>query len=116
MRAPLLTIAPLAACAMMADTSNYAGQMRPLAGTCDPASQAVLSLRNNTIIFAPASGTIFLRGALTGATANAQLTLTDPDKHPYQLTFRAVLDGKTMSGTYVTPRCRYAVTLWRTGD
>jgi hypothetical protein len=114
MRLLILALILLAGCA--AATRNYAGDVRPIAGTCDPASQAVLTIRDKAIIFAPASGTIFLRGALAGQSANADLTLTDPNKHPYHLTFQGVLEGRSISGTYTTPRCRYAATLHLIND
>jgi hypothetical protein len=114
MRLFLLALLPLAACA--AATQNYAGDVRPIAGTCDPASQAVLTIRNRSIIFAPASGTTLLRGERSGQSTNASLTLTDPNKHPYQLTFQGTLEGDTITGTYTTPRCRYAAALRLTND
>jgi len=114
MRLILLALLPLAACA--AATQNYAGDVRPIAGTCDPAGQAVLTISNKSIIFAPASGTLFLRGELSGDSASASLTVTDPNKQPYRLTFQGTLEGKTIAGTYTTPRCRYAATLRLTGD
>jgi hypothetical protein len=117
MRPSLLLLLPLLAAACSADTLNYAGTIRPLAGTCDPIAQAVLTRRDTTILFAPAAGTLILRGQLTGEkTLAADLTLTDPNKQPYHLTFQGKLDGKRVDGTYTTPRCRYAVNLSLTGD
>lgn len=107
---------PLAACSMVADTLNYAGPMRPVAGTCDPESQAALTLHKTDTVFAPASGTLELHGQVSGQSVMAQLDLTDPNKHPYHLLFEGVRDGKDITGTYTTPRCRYAVTLHLTGD
>jgi hypothetical protein len=111
-----LAIVPLAACAIAADTLNYAGTMRPLAGTCDPPSQALLTLRRTDIVFAPSSGTLYLQGQLIGQSATAQLDLTDPNKHRYHLQFQAMRTGKNITGTYTTPACRYSVTLHLTGD
>ncbi len=114
MRLTLLALLPFAACT--AATQNYAGEVRPLSGTCDPAAQGVLTIRNKSIIFAPASGTLFLRGERSGQSTNASLTVTDPNKRPYQLTFQGTLEGNTITGTYTTPRCRYAATLHLTED
>jgi len=111
-----LAILPLVACSVMADTLNYAGTMRPVAGTCDPASEAVLTRRESAIIFAPAGGTLLLDGKLNGQQLVAILTLSDPNKQPYHLVFEGTLTGKSINGTYTTPRCRYAVSLHRTGD
>jgi hypothetical protein len=114
MRTALLALIQLAACA--AATRTYGGDVRPIAGTCDAAAQATLTIRDKSIIFAPASGTIYLRGELSGQSTNADLTVTDPNKRPYHFAFQGVLDGTTITGTYTTPRCRYAVTLHLTED
>jgi len=116
MRFLCLALVPLVACSTLANSANYAGQLRPVAGTCDPASQAVLTLRQKKIVFAPAAGTILLRGELIGQRAAAELTLPDANKHPYKLSFQGILAGKDINGTYATPRCRYAVTLHLTSD
>jgi hypothetical protein len=116
MRNCLLALISLAGCTINAHTINYVGIMRPVAGTCDPQSEASLTLRGSEIVFAPASGTIFLRGQLTGQTAAAALSLTDPNKRAYPLTFDGTKIGKNISGTYITPRCRYAVVLHQSSD
>jgi hypothetical protein len=117
MRTPALILLPFLAAGCSAPTLNYAGTIRPVTGTCDPTSQAILTRRDTTIIFAPAAGTIMLRGQLNAAeTLTAGLTLTDPNKKPYQLTFQGTLQGKHIDGSYITPRCRYAVDLTLTGD
>ena len=107
---------PLAACSLLPDTLNYGGTLRPVSGTCDPPTEAVLTIRKADIIFAPASGTLLLRGRITGNALSAGLALTDPNKHPYQLAFQGTRMGTQIAGTYSTPRCRYAVTLHLTGD
>jgi len=114
MRFLIIAIVTLAACS--AATQNYSGDLRPIAGTCDPPSEALLTLRNTTIIFAPASGTTLLRGKIDGQVASADLKLIDPGKQPYHLSFQGVLNGRIITGTYVTPRCRYAATLRLTDD
>jgi hypothetical protein len=117
MRPTLILCLPLLAAACTADTLNYVGTMRPVAGTCDPTTQAVLTRRDTTIIFAPAAGTLELHGQLSNEKIlAARLTLTDPNKQPYSLTFRGQLDGKRIDGTYTTPRCRYTVNLSLTTD
>jgi hypothetical protein len=113
--APILL--PLLACACTAPTLNYAGSLRPVTGTCDPATQAVLTRRDTSIIFAPAAGTLILHGELSAEkNLAADLILADPNKQSYHLTFQGQLDGKKIVGTYTTPRCRYAVNLLLTGD
>jgi len=117
MRQCLILCLSLSASACTAETLNYAGTLRPIAGTCDPTTQAVLTRRDTTIIFAPAAGTIELHGQLTAdKNLAAQLTLTDPSKQPYNLSFQGQLDGNRIDGTYTTPRCRYAVNLSLTTD
>ncbi len=117
MRQVLILCLPLIVAACTADTLNYAGNLRPIAGTCDPTSQAILTRRDTTIIFAPAAGTLELHGQLTNdKNLAAKLTLTDPNKQPYNLTFEGELDGKRVDGTYTTPRCHYAVNLTLTTD
>ncbi len=113
MRFLWLALVPLAACST---TANYAGELRPVAGTCDPASQAVLTLRKSAIVFAPAAGTVLLRGELVGQSVVADLTLDDPNKHPYRLAFQGTLSASNIIGIYSTPRCKYAVTLHLTTD
>jgi hypothetical protein len=106
----------LASCSMADATLTYAGTMRPVSGTCDPQSQAALTLRKTDIVFAPASGTLELRGQLNNQSVSALLDLTDPNKHAYHLRFEGIRSGKEIAGIYTTPRCRYAVTLHLTGD
>ena len=117
MRAPHLSLLPLILCSCTAQTLNYAGTLRPVAGTCDPAMQAVLTMRDTTIIFAPAAGTLLLRGD-RGDERNltAALILTDPNKQPYRLSFQGRLDNNHVTGTYTTPRCRYEADLALTHD
>lgn len=90
---------------------NFIGTLQPETGYCDPASQAELSIEGSGILFAPSSGTILLRGQKSGENLTAATTLPGADKMPYALSFRGVLSGKTISGTYATPRCRYIVKL-----
>ena len=117
MRAYFFALLPLIACSCSAETMNYAGTLRPLAGTCDPTMQAVLTRRGTTIVFAPAAGTLILRGQLSGEkNLAASLTLADPNKQPYRLAFEGILEGTHISGTYNTPRCRYRADLALTGD
>ena len=75
-----------------------------------------LTLRKSAFVFAPDSGTIILTGHLTAGQLAASLTLPGADKKPYPVTFAANLNATTISGTYITPRCRYAVSLHATTD
>ncbi len=113
----ILALLPLmlAACAD-APSTIYAGPVTPQSGMCDPVSQATLTLRKSAFVFAPDSGTIILTGHLTAGQLAASLTLPGADKKPYPVTFAANLNATTISGTYITPRCRYAVSLHATTD
>jgi hypothetical protein len=104
----------LSACA--SSTANYAGKLTPITGTCDPSPEATLTLRNGQIVFAPAAGAILLQGALAGTDLSASLTVTDPNKRPYILTFRGTRTGPEIRGIYATPRCRYLAELVLTRD
>ncbi len=106
----------LAACTGLAETRTYAGPQRPIAGACDPASHATLTRRGTSIVLAPNDGTLTLQGMLAGSELSASTTLTGADKHPYRLTFAGQLAGTQITGTLVTPRCRYALNLALTDD
>jgi hypothetical protein len=43
----------------------------------------------------------------------ASLETQGADRKPYHLSFTGTVTGQTLAGAYVTPRCRYAVTLTR---
>lgn len=105
----------LSACAD-APSTIYAGPVTPTAGMCDPRSRATLTLKQSAFVFAPNSGTLILAGHLTAGQLAASLTLPGADKKPYPVSFTATLAGTTIAGTYITPRCRYAVSLTATQD
>jgi len=112
----LLLALALAACSGVQETRHYAGPQTPTAGTCDPPSRATLTRRGNTIILAPAQGTLALTGEIHGTDLSAQTTLTGADKKPYSLIFTGHVTGPAIAGTLVTPRCRYTLALKLTGD
>jgi hypothetical protein len=115
MRKILLLLPLLSACAAPR-TDIFAGPLTPQSGTCDPPAQATLTLRDNTLVFAPNSGTLILNGAIAGAIVQAAATLPGADRKPYPVSFQATRQGNLISGTYTTPRCRYHVALHLTGD
>jgi hypothetical protein len=93
----------------------FTGQTRPLAGTCDPPSTAILTLRHRAVAFAPNTGTLVLKGTADQAGhLTADLTLQGIDHKPYRLTLDATHQAHTIEGTYTTPRCRYAISLRQT--
>lgn len=103
----------LAACAG-SSPSHFVGTLTPQAGVCEPASTATLNLREGEITFTPNEGTFILRGQ---SSPNEPLTAVWVPPRPLpgqRWRFTATATGPgTISGTYTTPRCTYAVTLWR---
>ena len=114
MRLILICLLPLAACGVE-PTSLYAGPQLPLAGTCDPASRATLTIRGASVVFAPQDGTTTLQGTVEGDSLSASTTLQGADRKPYTLRLSGHRAGDRIDATYTTPRCRYAVSLSRTG-
>ncbi len=95
----------------------FTGQTKPLAGTCDPPSAAVLTLRHRAVAFAPNTGTLVLKGIEDPpGHLTADLILPGIDHKPYRLALDAIRRAGTVDGTYTTPRCRYAITLKQTAD
>jgi hypothetical protein len=109
-------ILPLAACTGIQPTMIYAGDQRPIAGTCNPAGRATLTRRGNAIVLAPAEGTLILQGSAQGNAIAAHLTVPGMDHVPYSLSFTGQLDGENINGTLTTPRCRYVLALKLTSD
>ena len=114
MRMILLCLLPLSACLGVKTTRLYAGPQRPLAGTCDPASRATLSIRGNAMVFAPQDGTTTLQGTVEGTALSASAVFPGADRKSYRLQLTGQLAGDQIDATLVTPRCRYALTLTRT--
>jgi hypothetical protein len=108
-------IAAAALCASLAacsTTQTFTGSLQPQAGTCDVLNRATLQRQGHIIQFTPQDGVMVLDGTLstTGQITAAQQTL-GMDRKPYRLTFTGQLTGDTIQGNYVSPRCRYSVTL-----
>lgn len=112
-RHPVLPLAVLAAALTgCASDTSYAGKLAPLAGACDITNRATLQRHGNVVQFTPQDGVLTLDGTITsaGQITAAQQTL-GMDRKPYRLSFEGQLTGSTVTGTYVTPRCRYQVAL-----
>jgi len=107
--APLLIVWALAGCA---DDMGYAGTLAPVGGTCDTGTRATLQRHGSVIQFAPQDGVLTLDGTVNsaGQIVAAQQTL-GMDRKPYRLSFTGQVTGDNVTGTYVTPRCRYEATL-----
>jgi hypothetical protein len=95
---------------------SYAGQMSPQSGVCDAAAPAVLVKRGRYVQFTPQEGTLVLSGqTASDGTVQASLDTLGADRKPYHLSFQGRLTDRAGTGQYVTPRCRYIVTLRQEG-
>ena len=106
--APVILLS-ISACASREVT--YIGDLRPLAGVCDPPARAELTRKGKAILFLPNSGTIVLSGLQDGAIITATKTMVGADKKPYKQVFNGHLQDQAIQGTYETARCRYTVLL-----
>ena len=112
--APLLL---LAACASptAATDGQWFGDMTPEqpAPGCPPGRASLVSTRN-AVLFTPNEGTQTLVGTIeAGGAIAAERKTVGADKKPYVVTLSARVADEAISGTYATPRCRYAVRLGR---
>src|SRR5271163_2128113 len=107
-----LCIAALAAGCAAGPPDHFAGLLQPQAGTCDPPGRAELILNESHVLFTPREGIIALDGTLAAdGTIRASTVSNGMDHTPYRQTFNGQLTGDKVTGSYTTPRCRYAVTL-----
>jgi hypothetical protein len=108
-------LAPLILSTCAEPEAMFTGQPKPLAGTCDPPGTAILTVRHRAVAFAPSTGTLVLKGTADAAGhLTADLTLPGSDHKPYRLTLDATRHADSVEGTYITPRCRYAISLKQT--
>jgi hypothetical protein len=111
MRLALCVLLLLAQCSAGKD-ALYAGMVRPVAGTCNPAMRATLSLYGSNVQFAPTSGVVVLEGSLREAgRIEANLERSGIDRQPEQFSLHATLREGVVAGDYITPRCHYTVEL-----
>ena len=99
------------ACSGQRSSHLYAGQLEPVSGVCEPASQAQLVIHGQVVVFAPNSGTLVLTGRKEGSMLTATQSLAGVDRQPYILRFTGNLHGLEVGGVYSTARCRYRVQL-----
>ena len=111
--APLLL---LAACVGPSATDgSWFGAMTPeqASPACRPGRASLVASRG-AVLFTPDEGTWTLDGTVApGGAITAGRMTTGANKQPYATTLTAGLTGGAITGTYATPRCRYAVTLTR---
>lgn len=98
---------------------RWIGTVKPVSGSCDPASQATLNIESGrtppyTAIFTPTDGVLALHGKSDGiGQVTADLHTVGMNHQPYALAFNGTRDGDLIRGTYTTPRCRSNVELER---
>lgn len=112
----LPALALLAACANP-DMANgrWIGPLVPATpGPACPPSTGVAQFSANRLIFTPDEGTWVLQGAAApDGTVTAERTRQGADKQPFTTKLAAKWTQQTVTGTYTTPRCTYAVNLTR---
>jgi hypothetical protein len=107
----LITLLIVSACAGE-ERITYAGDLTPSSGTCDPPGRAALIRHGRYIQFTPRQGVLILDGQVApDGKVTASLDTPGADRKPYHLTFDARLTSSTINGTYITPSCRYTVSL-----
>lgn len=118
---PLLIAFSVSACASnpVGLQGRWVGTVKPISGTCDPASQAVLNIEVGRTppyeaVFAPTGGVLTLHGASDGVSqVAADLHTTGMNHQPYVVAFKGTKVGESIVGTYITQRCRSDVELQR---
>ena len=112
----MLLILALAGCipASSGVVGRWVGPVTPVAGTCDPAAQAVLVVSSKSATFSPDNGVLLLHGQADALGHVTSTLRTQGMNHqPYVLSLDATLRDDQIVGTYLTPRCRATVTLSR---
>ena len=112
MRTALLVVT-LAGCASVLPGAEvrYSGVSSPQA-PCGVASPATLVVRRLGFSFAPTSGVLLIPGDVAAdGTLTGSLSTVGMDRKPFTMTFGAKIVGAEVSGTYITPRCRFDVAL-----
>jgi hypothetical protein len=115
-RAVLASVLALSACASSTGPSGrWIGQVIPkIAGPVCVQTRGVLQIRDNLVSFEPNEGTWTLQGeAKPDGTLYADKSQIGTDKKPYETTLEARWTPTTVTGTYTTPRCTFAVNLSR---
>ena len=112
--APLFLLAACAGPVASAD-GRWFGTMTPVqASSGCVAGRASLVSSRGAVLFTPDEGTRTLEGTVSPEGAvTAERTTPGANKQPYTTTLTAQLAPGAITGTYATPRCRYAVALTR---
>jgi len=102
----------LAGCAVR--EARYTGTLTP-EGACGTAGRATLTVKDRHAEFAPNDGALVVPGEVAAdGTLSGRLERTGVDNKPYPLTLEGTVTEEVATGSYVTPRCRFALLLTRT--
>jgi len=114
--APSAVIILLGSCAA-GPPSRYAGTLTPISGTCDQPGRAILTRTEHHVQFVPYDGVIILPGVISQAgEIRAALAARGTATPLVPLLFSGQVRGNRITGTYSTPRCRYAADLAPVAD
>ncbi|NHN89042.1 hypothetical protein [Acetobacter conturbans] len=96
-------------------TGDWSGMLVTDKGTCPTQRESVLQVQANRLFFAPATGTLVLRGKpdKTSQRFHAQLVLKDMKGQPLPMVFDGHPEGDTIVGVFGTPNCRAHIVLTR---
>ena len=110
--APLLLLAACSTATTQADGRWFgAATPEPARPGC-AASRASLSVTLGAALFTPDEGTATLQGKIgLDGSITAQRTSIGANKQPYESRFNARPSSDGWAGTYITPRCTFAVVL-----
>lgn len=92
------------------------GQLVTDQGSCDETRDtSTFQIEKKRITFTPADGSILLTGVAEAGYAHyhAEALVRQPSGAPFPMVFEAHPEGKTIVGTYGTPRCRAHIVLKR---
>ncbi len=110
-----LALLSTACVSLSTPNGNYSGSINPtgISNSCE-AVRAFLNIQNGRILFVPNDATWTLEGtaALDGK-LQAERTGRSANKQPYSTRFTGTWAKESVSGTYTTPKCTYAVDLAR---
>ncbi len=112
MRAMLLALALTGCAEMLPGTdARYTGRVVP-ESACGTEAPATLVVRRSRFTFTPTDGVLLITGDVApDGTLAGQLTTPGVDRKPFTMTLAARIAATEVDGTYVTPRCRFRVTL-----
>ncbi|MEE8659196.1 Lipoprotein [Acetobacteraceae bacterium EV16G] len=95
---------------------RWSGALVTEQGQCPDGDNSLLQIEDKTIVFAPAGGSVLLRGerGKSNDVLNASFTHPDTNHKPYRMVFRGHPVGNAIGGIYATPTCRAHIVMTRT--